>query len=211
MESELVQAIQEIAQELNQTTCFDILSLIISFISAIATVSVLWYNHKTIKLAKENMQHSQDLAFYEKMLVVANNIAQEDYSNTDIEIKLLFGKDVLESIQKIRPLVNKKKYIDVDIKKYNELLCEQPEGRDYLALDSRIQQEEFKGEEVPKEIINQLDEFKHKLRFLYSDEGEMYDWEDISKRDNEVTQELEPLVQKVNDDIRNIMEEKFSL
>lgn len=66
MESELVQAIQEIAQELNQTTCFDILSLIISFISAIATVSVLWYNHKTIKLAKENMQHSQDLAFYEK-------------------------------------------------------------------------------------------------------------------------------------------------
>lgn len=112
MESELVQAIQEIAQELNQTTCFDVLSLIISFISAIATVSVLWYNHKTIKLAKENMQHSQDLAFYEKMLVVANNIAQEDYSNTDIEIKLLFGKDVLESIQKIRALKLKIENID---------------------------------------------------------------------------------------------------
>lgn len=54
MESELVQAIQEIAQELNQTTCFDVLSLIISFISAIATVSVLWYNHITHQADREH-------------------------------------------------------------------------------------------------------------------------------------------------------------
>ena len=74
MESELVQAIQEIAQGLNQTSCFDILSLIISAISACATVAVLYYNHRTIKLAQDGMQQSLNLAFYEKMLAVANNI-----------------------------------------------------------------------------------------------------------------------------------------
>ena len=204
MESELVQAIQEIAQELNQNTCFDVLSLIISLISAIATVSVLWYNHKTIKLAKENMQHSQDVAFYEKMLVVANNIAQEDYSNTDIEIKLLFGKNVLESIQKIRTLKLKKESINNAKRECMKLIVEQLDPniiKSFLKNDNEVAEEKF------------LDDgsLEEKLRVVYSDKGEEYHWEDISKQDEEVTQELKSLVQKVNDDIRNIMEEKFSL
>lgn len=49
------------------------------------------------------------------------------------------------------------------------------------------------------------------FRVVYSEDGEEYTWQTISKKQSEVTQELESLVQKVNDDIRNIMEEKFSL
>ncbi|MEE0548313.1 MAG: hypothetical protein UC390_11360 [Peptococcaceae bacterium] len=204
MESELVQAIQEIAQELNQTTCFDILSLIISFISAIATVSVLWYNHKTIKLAKENMQHSQDLAFYEKMLVVANNIAQEDYSNTDIEIKLLFGKDVLESIQKIRALKLKIENIDKAREKSIKSFCKQLDRNEINVLLGN-------DDKVSPEMFLDFENLEEDFRVVYSEDGEEYTWQTISKKQSEVTQELESLVQKVNDDIRNIMEEKFSL
>lgn len=204
MESELVQAIQEIAQELNQTTCFDVLSLIISFISAIATVSVLWYNHKTIKLAKENMQHSQDLAFYEKMLVVANNIAQEDYSNTDIEIKLLFGKDVLESIQKIRALRLEIENIANAREKHIRSFCKQLDTNEINALLGN-------DDKVSPEMYLDLENLKEVFSVIYSENGEEYTWQTISKKQSEVTQELESLVQKVNDDIRNIMEEKFSL
>lgn len=204
MESELVQAIQEIAQELNQTTCFDVLSLIISFISAIATVSVLWYNHKTIKLAKENMQHSQDLAFYEKMLVVANNIAQEDYSNTDIEIKLLFGKDVLESIQKIRALKLKIENIDKAREKSIKSFCKQLDRNEINVLLGN-------DDKVSPEMFLDFENLEEDFRVVYSEDGEEYTWQTISKKQSEVTQELESLVQKVNDDIRNIMEEKFSL
>lgn len=204
MESELVQAIQEIAQELNQTTCFDILSLIISFISAIVTVSVLWYNHKTIKLAKENMQHSQDLAFYEKMLVVANNIAQEDYSNTDIEIKLLFGKDVLESIQKIRALKLKIENIDKAREKSIKSFCKQLDRNEINVLLGN-------DDKVSPEMFLDFENLEEDFRVVYSEDGEEYTWQTISKKQSEVTQELESLVQKVNDDIRNIMEEKFSL
>ena len=113
MESELIQAIQEIVKGLNQTSGLDVVSLIISAISACATVAVLYYNHKTIKLAKDGMQQSLNLAFYEKMLAVANNIENGDYSNTDTEIKLLFGDAILKNIQEIRSLKTKKAYISM--------------------------------------------------------------------------------------------------
>ena len=56
-----------------------------------------------------------------------------------------------------------------------------------------------------------FENLKEVFSVVYSDDSEEYTWQTISKKQSEVTQELESLVQKVNDDIRNIMEEKFSL
>lgn len=150
------------------------------------------------------MQHSQDLAFYEKMLVVANNIAQEDYSNTDIEIKLLFGKDILENIQKIRALKLEIENIAKAREKHIRSFCKQLDTNEINALlrnDDKVSSEMFLDFENLKEVFS----------VVYSDDSEEYTWQTISKKQSEVTQELESLVQKVNDDIRNIMEEKFSL
>lgn len=207
MESELVQAIQEIAQGLNQTSCFDILSLIISAISACATVAVLYYNHRTIKLAQDGMQQSLNLAFYEKMLAVANNIENGDYSNTDTEIKLLFGDTVLKNIQEIRRLKTEKVYQDRTSEKYNELLDQQPEAAEYYDLDALLMEDT----DAPEHLVKRHEELDKKFEILYSDDGEEYDWKDISAKSKQIEEKMDELIQKVNHDVWAILKEKLSI
>ena len=66
-------------------------------------------------------------------------------------------------------------------------------------------------DKVSPEMFLDFENLEEDFRVVYSEDGEEYTWQTISKKQSEVTQELESLVQKVNDDIRNIMEEKFSL
>lgn len=207
MESEMVQAIQEIAQGLNQTNCFDILSLIISAISSFATVAVLYYNHKTIKLAKDGMQQSLNLAFYEKMLAVANNIENGNYTNTDTEIKLLFGDTVLKNIQEIRKLQTEKVHQDRICEKYSELLALQPEAMEYHQLDDLLASES----DVPKHLVKRYEELNEKFNVLYSQDGEEYDWGNISAVCNQIEEKLDSLIEKVNSDIWSIMKQKLSV
>lgn len=207
MESELVQVIQEIAQGLNQTSGFDILSLIISAISAFATVAVLYYNHRAIKLAQDGMQQSLNLAFYEKMLAVANNIENGDYSNTDTEIKLLFGDTVLKNIQEIRSLKTKKAQQDRISEKYSELLDQQPEAAEYYSLDALLMEDT----DAPKCSIERYEELDKKFEILYSDDGEEYNWKDISTESKKIEEKMDDLIQKVNRDVWAIMKEKLSI
>jgi hypothetical protein len=207
MESELVQAIQEIAQGLNQTSGFDILSLIISTISACATVAVLYYNHRTIKLAQEGMQQSLNLAFYEKMLAVANNIENGDYSNTDTEIKLLFGDTVLKNIQEIRRLKTEKAYQDRTSEKYSELLDQQPEAAEYYDLDALLMEDA----DAPEHLVKRYEELDKKFEILYSDDGEEYNWKNISTESKQTEEKLNDLIQKVSRDVWATMKEKLSI
>ena len=176
MESELAQAIQRIAQGLNQADPLDVINLIISAVSALATVAVLYYNHRTIDLAQKAMQQSLHLTFYEKMLAVANNIEKGNYMNTDTEIKLLFGGAVLQDIQEIRKLQTEKAHQDRVCTKYTELLNAQPDSLEYYQLENLLTSES----DVPQHLVKRYEELDKQLNVLYSNNGKEYDWKKIS-------------------------------
>ena len=153
------------------------------------------------------MQQSLNLAFYEKMLAVANNIENGDYSNTDTEIKLLFGDAILKNIQEIRSLKTKKAYQDRESERYSELLNQQPDAVEYYELDSFLTE----SSDVPEHLAKRYDELHKRFETLYSDDGEEYNWVDISAKSKQIEEQLNTLIKKVNHDVWIIMKEKLSI
>ena len=207
MISELVQAVGKFIQSLDTNELFDLWSIILSAISTLVAILVLCYNHKAIKLTQKGMQQTLNLVFYEKMLSVANNIEKGDFSNTDIEIKLLFGDTVLQNIHHIIKLnednINQEREID----KYLDLFNRQQEAEEYNNLNTLLTEET----EVLEEHVKRFQELDKRLNVLYSSDGKEYDWKKISERHKQTQEEIKYRVKKVKDDIWEIMKAKLSI
>lgn len=97
IENELVQAIQQISEELSQTSGWDIAGVIIGGIGIILTIVVLWYNHRSIELTQHSIRQAIDLQLFEKRLELYNGIAQDKaFAEAPLSLKIAYTEHIYQ-------------------------------------------------------------------------------------------------------------------
>lgn len=101
MNSELIEAIRE----LGETSWPDILSVAISGVSAILTIIVLWYNHRSIQLTQETIQQATNLQLYEKRMELYSGLLGDNaFEKAPLELKIIFSKKIYDLYTEIAAL-----------------------------------------------------------------------------------------------------------
>ena len=109
MNSELLQAIQQIPRELSQPSNWDIAGVIIGGIGVILTIVVLWYNHKSIKLAQHSIQQAIGLQLYEKWLELYSALAEDTaFEEIPMSLKIVYSEEIYNLYAEISNLCRKR-------------------------------------------------------------------------------------------------------
>lgn len=109
MDNELVQVIQQIAEELSQTSEWDIANVVIGAIGIILTIVVLVYNHKAIKLTQRSVQQAIDLQLFEKRLELYNAIAEDNaFYSAPLSLKIAYNEEIYQLYSDIVELCEKR-------------------------------------------------------------------------------------------------------
>lgn len=95
MKFELVQAIQQISEELSKTSGWDKASVFIGGIGIVLTLIVLWYNHKSIELTQRSIRQAIDLQLFEKRLELYNAIKDDTaFYNAPLSLKIAYNEEI---------------------------------------------------------------------------------------------------------------------
>lgn len=107
--NELVQSVQQISEELGQTSGWDIASVIIGGIGTILTIIVLWYNHKSIELTQRSIRQAIDLQLFEKRLELYNAIGDDTaFYNAPLSLKIAYNEEIYLLYSEIAELCEKR-------------------------------------------------------------------------------------------------------
>lgn len=105
----IVEALNSINYSLTHPTRWEIASVIISAVSLILTVVVLFYNHRSISLAQKSIKQAVDLQLYEKRLELFKHLSEQDaFKNVPIEIKIVFSDSLYDLYADISILCQKR-------------------------------------------------------------------------------------------------------
>lgn len=106
MNSELIEAIRE----LGKVNWLDFLSVLISGVSALLTIIVLWYNHRSIQLTQKTIQQATNLQLYEKRLELYNAITDERAFSKEVPIslKIVYTEEIYRLYSNIAELCEKR-------------------------------------------------------------------------------------------------------
>ena len=111
MDNELVQVIQQISEELSQTSGWDIAGVIIGGVSTVLTIIVLWFNHRTIKLTQKSIRQTMNLQLYDKRLELYSFLSDEDaFDKPPMELKIVFTEEIYKLYDSICELCAIQKY-----------------------------------------------------------------------------------------------------
>lgn len=103
MNAELIEAIRE----LGETSWLDILSVAISGISAILTIIVLWYNHRSIQLTQKTIQQATNLQLYEKRMELYSGLLGDNaFEKAPLELKIVFSEKIYTLYAEVVALCN---------------------------------------------------------------------------------------------------------
>lgn len=81
-----------------------------TWVGAIGTVIVLWYNHKTIILTQQSVQQSINLQLYDKRQSVYDEIfTSKAFTGTPENIKILYSDEIYELHKEISQLCKKRR------------------------------------------------------------------------------------------------------
>ena len=109
MKFELVQAIQQISEELSKTSGWDKASVFIGGIGIILTLIVLWYNHKSIELTQRSIRQAIDLQLFEKRLELYNAIKDDTaFYNAPLSLKIAYNEEIYNLYVEIAELCEKR-------------------------------------------------------------------------------------------------------
>lgn len=109
IDNQLIQAIQQISEELSQTSGWDIAGVIIGGIGIILTIVVLWYNHKSIELTQRSIRQAIDLQLFEKRLELYNAIAEDTaFYNAPLSLKIAYNEEIYNLHSNIVELCEKR-------------------------------------------------------------------------------------------------------
>lgn len=109
IDNELVQAIQQISEQLSQTSGWDIAAVIIGGISVFLTIVVLWYNHKSIELTQRSIRQAIDLQLFEKRLALYNAIEDDTaFYNAPLSLKIAYNEGIYILYREIVELCEKR-------------------------------------------------------------------------------------------------------
>lgn len=88
---------------------WDAISAVASWVGAIGTVAVLWYNHRSISLTQRSVQQAINLQLYEKRLELYTALSKNDaFKDTPLEIKIVYSEVIYDLYKQINGLCNRK-------------------------------------------------------------------------------------------------------
>ena len=193
--------------------------VIITTIYVAATIFLCIYNRKSAKAAEEQikqakiaLQKSIDIQLYDKMMSIGNNIDCNDYSNTHIEVSVIFDEHIWEQIETIKQFES---YLNnwVDKKKrYEELLAKS--DYDFLLdaeADKLCATEELKdlaARQAEKyTVLEDIEGFNPE----YMEEPESYNIDEISSNIKRAESEIEKLQAELKTEIQQQIKSKISV
>lgn len=92
---ELINVLDEIAEELSKPSKLDIANAGIGIISIILTVVVLWYNHRSIKLTQRSVRQAINLQLYEKRLEYYSQLPKDNaFKEVPLGLKIVYSDEI---------------------------------------------------------------------------------------------------------------------
>ena len=185
------------------------LTVLCTLIYVIATIFICIYNKRSANAAQTALQKSMDLQMYDRMLSIASKIEQNDYSNSTMEITILFGMTIWQDIEKIRNLLDELKCWEDKWKRYWEL-CDTL-GYSHLlyfeasregATQKTIEAAQAQDEKFA--IITDCEYFDPDI------EPEEYDREEISSSISLLKNEITTLQKQLKNNIYTILKSKIT-
>lgn len=225
----LLSAIMEISKAISEPSIFDIIALVISVLSLLATIIVMLLNYRSVRAAKESVQVAEksvelaklqleksiDAQLYEKRLEIANRIEKNDYSSSITEIALLFGDEIYQRVKEIQYTISLESYQKERYNKYKELLKKREHWKEYENLRSEWMN--F-GESLPPEKLTRYEELDDMLGILvsyYSQDGEekedQYDIHHIISELNRLELTIKRLQDELKEKILIFMRDKLTV
>ena len=230
-DEELLFAITEISKAISEPSIFDIIATGISVFSMITTIIIIYFNYRAVKAAKESveitkkslaltkleMQKNIDVQLYDRRLIVANHIEQNNYCDSIMEVALLFGNNTCNKIKKIRKLLHEKAGWERNHEKYDRLLQElryEDECIDeYEELGIMLQNDAIPPELYQEYYMRYL-ELDKEYSVLYDDtpDGQIpYDIHKICGEETRLDQEIKAMQKSLKTYVLKVMRQKLSL
>ena len=190
------------------SACAAWVGVLVSGMALLATLAVLYQNHKTIELSKKDIQNAINLQMFDKMMDIANKIESNDYSSSTMELVTLFGQDVLKQVEELRYLKEQEKKKESESSRYYTLLSKE-EDYDW-DLEYYLQEDDV-PENMVQEAINQ----QEKYRILYDPDGfgdeAYYDIDEINKELSELKSNVSIKQKQLKNNVYMILRNKFPL
>ena len=193
MNSELLQAIQQISRELSQPSNWDIAGVIIGGIGVILTIVVLWYNHKSIKLAQHSIQQAIRLQLYEKRLELYSALAEDTaFEEIPMSLKIVYSEEIYNLYNEISNLCRKRSQniLELYVLRRDPKMCSipcwnvcKPMFQKYLkdvddtikklpAKEKTLTVQKKESQDLHKEICRQYNELESKMRSILKESVE---------------------------------------
>lgn len=195
------------------------LMVAITLVYVAATCLICYYNKKSANAAVEQaeqaqkmMQKSIDIQLYDKMLAISNNIEIDDYSNTAMEISVLFGNQIWKQVKSLKEKVSELQEWKRKQELYNQL-CEEQGYDDNLAFEAGM---EGAPEEIIREAMAQEEQFAVVYDYEmcnpeYEIEAEKYDRREISSKIETLKVDISKGQKQLKRDVYSILKSKITL
>lgn len=200
MNQDVIYALEEIANCLNQTDYLGIVGTVISFLGFITTCIVIVFNYRTIKLTQTQIQKSIDIQLYDRYFTIIERIEKNDYSTSITEIALLFGEDIAAEVSELVNLNDEMDFNNREQQEYFKLLkdCSDPEIQEFYNLYLKMEQTPEKLFPAEEKRFDELFEKNGILTFTDEEGNEKtYDIGDIKENQKRLEQNFCSLNNKV--------------
>lgn len=105
----IVEALNTINYSLTHPTGWEIASAIISGLSCALTVVVLFYNHKSIKIAQVSVRQATNLQLYEKRLELFKHLLDDNaFQTVPLELKIVYSEEIYTLFEEISKLCHER-------------------------------------------------------------------------------------------------------
>lgn len=190
-------------------------SLITTIFYVVFTSKILLANKKSANMAEKQILQAQesikmmvDMQLYEKRLEIANNIEKNIYSNTTMEIGILFNKDILLRINNLKELLQEQ---DSWQKKYDSYLKVRDEqGVFDYNLDYEVQSG-IATQEMKDKYKKMLEKCNRIYIEGYDPELYYYDFQEIWNNLSEINSNIEQKQKELKNMIYSIMKGKMTI
>lgn len=88
---------------------WEAISATATWVGAMGTVLVLWYNHRSISLTQRSVQQAINLQLYEKRLELYTALSRDDaFKQAPLEVKIVYSETIYVLYKQISDLCNQK-------------------------------------------------------------------------------------------------------
>lgn len=211
--------------------------VVITLLYVVATLFICYYNKKSANAAvvqaeqakeqaKEDaaraseqaeqaqkmMKKTIDIQLYDKMLAISNNIEKDDYTNTIMEVSVMFGNQIWKQIENIKEQISELQEWKRKQERYNQL-CEEQGYDESLAQEAEM---EGASEDIIHKAMAQDEKFAVVYDYEtympeYGIEAEEYNWKEISSQIKILEEQVSKEQKQLKRDVYNILKSKITV